>query len=153
MDLSYFKMLFRENFWRRLSGSFGPKPLPRRRVSADEPLARYVFGSLASGKPKTGEFLPNPKEGLTTSVFRVEGLVEEEIWTIGRTIVGPPRGAEPKAFAQFAASVPEKFLIQVVPECSIHARHANLQNWPANKEEQKVIANELRAKCMCTIAT
>lgn len=147
-------MSFQESFFKLCSALRLRKPLPYPVVSATEPLTRYTFSrsELSNARPRPSAFLPNPKNG-KTSVFRTLGLAAAQIWRIGIEIVGSKRGKAPVAYATFSASVPLSLGLSVEPEVSLHRRHADLCNWPAEKERQKEIANELRAKCQCVATT
>jgi hypothetical protein len=147
-------MSFRELFFRLCSALRLRKPLPFAVVSDTEPLTRYVFSrsELSGAKPKPSAFLPNPRNG-KTSIFRTLGLIADQIWQIGNKVVGSKRGKTAVAYASFSASIALQFKLTVKPEISLHRRHADLDNWPTEKERQKEIANEFRAKCHSVVAS
>ena len=76
------------------------------------------------------------------SVFRVDGLSEEEIWTHARRYALPPgrniHGRADLADKAIAASGPLRVDYDDSPP-----RHANVVGWPKEKDEQLALAQDL----------
>lgn len=114
------------------------------------PLSRFAFSrkwvSRADGKfrLKYQAFMPRSAHGrpLELSVFRVDGLSEEEIWTHARRYALPPgrniHGRADVADKAIAASG----RLQVDYDDS-PPRHANVVGWPKERDEQLALAQDL----------
>ena len=117
------------------------------KVSQSESLARYLthhkhYSSL-NNSVKPAAFQPPPN--LRLSVFRIDGLILEEVWEIGRVNVAPLPGKDVYGFANIMASAVYKTHLDVDPDNN-PPRHADIVQWPQEKSERKSIAQELAAK-------
>lgn len=90
--------------------------------------------------------MPSPKD-LALSVFWIDDLLEPEIWKMGDDVAGQPRGKSSLARGDFGAAEVSEMKLTIEPDPEPHPRHAVLQGWPAEKDEQKAIAVELCARC------
>jgi hypothetical protein len=91
-------------------------------------------------------FMPNPKNR-ETSVYRILGISDKEIWEIGDREVGQNRGKPILGRADVGASFVIKKGLNVVPS-EPPVRHANIVGWPEEKSEQRLIALELAAEAI-----
>lgn len=121
-------------------------------IDPEEPLTRYireVMNLHPDGKVKAKEFMPRAKYGNTTSVFRILSLRSEEIWTLGRDHVEAmwTDGKRIIARADFLSSIVFECKLNVISSPASHERHADISGWPANKEEQLALAQNLAFLC------
>lgn len=135
--LKSFFLILRELFRKRHSGL-------ETEVGNDESLSHFIFSSTwfspNTARVKYNAFMPRQGE---VSVFRIDRLSENQIWTIGRDVVGYGT-RNPKARGDIkAAKVRESRLNVLAAEPP--PRHANLVGWPSEKSEQKLIAKQLAA--------
>lgn len=84
--------------------------------------------------------MPNQKNG-ETSVFRISGIANDEIWDIGERDAPKPILGRADIITLYVL----KTNLQVFPS-EPPARHANIVGWPAEKSKQKLIAIELASK-------
>lgn len=113
-------------------------------VPPNSDISRFILQkshfSKENGRVKYSAWLPN--QNGETSVFITTGLEEDEIWIIGESHVAAPQGK-----TLYARGVT---LSSVVTESGLSLnfdneppRHANIEGWPAEKSEQKMLAIEL----------
>jgi hypothetical protein len=110
-------------------------------VGDTEPLARFIFSAehFAATKSlvKPKAFLPD-KNG-ETSVFRIQGLDQEQTWAIGNGI----RDERAKAFGRLLASSVRRQSLRTVPATEDHPLHAVIVDWPQEKDKRLMIATLL----------
>ena len=114
-----------------------------KEVSHNEILARYLLDKgkvRADGTVRWNAFMP--RNG-STSVYRVSGLTEEENWDIGSHFVAEPSGKPLLGRADLTASTVFANELKVHPDGVPHPRHANIIDWPAEKDKQHDIALDL----------
>lgn len=135
-------------FLKKLSGFFsawlsGAALLPRR-IGDAEQLTRYLFSdklfAASVGRVKHHAFTPKNGE---TSVFRVAGLPNWWIWSLGRKSAGAVRGQPPRARADLATAIVRQAGLDVLPATRVHKRHANIVGWHRDKEKERLAAMEL----------
>lgn len=112
----------------------------------EEPLSRYIFDSdkvNQAGRVKDGAFLPSPggNDRLETSVCRTVGMAVEMIWEIGRS-TRPDRSLKGRADFTTETVIQER-LYTVSDTEGTFAEHAVILGWPADKENQKVLARAI----------
>ncbi len=116
-------------------------------VTSSEVLSRFIMQtnwfSLSNNRVKYAAFMPNPKNG-QTSVFRISGISDREVWEIGHREVGLKRDKPILGRADIAASCVLTKGLDVVPS-EPPVRHANIVGWPEEKSEQRLVALELAA--------
>jgi hypothetical protein len=114
-----------------------PDPAP------DEVTSRYLRQSnhytASTGRVKPHAFHPAPAD-YKTSVFRVPGLTEHEIWELGDTHVGSAL----RARAELSVAQIMDVGLQVEPQ-EPPQRHANIVGWPVEKAAMMSRAQELAA--------
>jgi hypothetical protein len=114
-------------------------------VAASEQIARYILSkryfSISNRTVKYGAYLPAPN--CEASVYRISNISEEEIWDIGREYVAEPSKRTLYARGDTTAAVITKTGLEIVPETALHPLHANIVNWPSEKDEQKILAVEI----------
>lgn len=130
-----------------------PDPLPHPAVSPDERISRYLLNRRWFN-PRTGHisgqaFKPrNPKtQGMpfATSVYRTDGCLLEEIWSIGDEFV-TNQHPERLPILGVARLEVQKVLagdLQVEPSPHPHPRHADIVRWPNEAEKQLEKAGQL----------
>lgn len=93
-----------------------------------------------------------PASNGETSVYRTSGLTEEEIWEIGQEKVAKPSGRSLHARGDTPASVILKTGLAITPETTPHPLHANIVNWPLEKDEQRMLALEIANEATLTLS-
>ncbi|MBT3881530.1 MAG: hypothetical protein HOF76_21115 [Candidatus Scalindua sp.] len=112
-----------------------------------EALSRFVLQKTyirADNTIRPAAFLPNPKNG-ETSVFRISGITDNEIWAIGDSKVAPKQNRPILGRADINASIVLSNYLEIIPS-EPPERHADITGWPEEKSEQKQIALELAAE-------
>lgn len=121
------------------------KPSQQDSVAANEQIARYILSkryfSISNRTVKYGAYLPAPNG--ETSVYRISNIAEEEIWDIGRKYVAGPSKRTLHARGDTTAIAITKTGLDIAPEATPHPLHANIVNWPTEKDEQKMLAVEI----------
>jgi len=112
------------------------------RISAEENLSRFIFSSshFNAAGAKHAAFMPRNGE---TSVFCTSSISEDEIWDIGESVVGINIEPSLKARADIICNEVRKTGLDVISETSTHPLHANITNWPEERDEQLELAIEL----------
>jgi len=77
-------------------------------------------------------------------VFRVQGLTERQIWTLGDVYVALPSGNELRARAELLVEQIAGVGLRV-ESAEPPPRHANIVDWPGEKHEWMSRAQELAA--------
>lgn len=114
-------------------------------VDLSETLSRFVVYNRwirADNTVRHIAFTPN-KNG-ATSVFRISGISDNEVWNIGEREVGMKRNKPILGRADITASIISNHL-EIIPS-EPPERHADITGWPEEKDKQKDIALELAAK-------
>lgn len=136
-------------FLTRLLGFFfGSRSSTQRDLSStvedSETVARFLFSSKhfaeSIGRVKHHAFTPQNGE---TSVFRVSGISEDEIWRIGGSAAGAGRGVAPRGRANLVVDGIRKLRLDVYPSPTSHERHADIVGWPSEFEKEKLLRMEL----------
>jgi len=127
--------------WSAWRASLPPDPTP------DELTARYLHQrdhfAPVSGRVKPRAFHPAPKDH-KTSVFRISGLSENEIWRFGEVYVAAV--VERKILARAEVSVGQVDGIGLRVETDEPPpRHANITGWASEKDQWMSQAQELAA--------
>ena len=84
------------------------------------------------------------------SVFRIQGLLEDDVWETGKIYVSEPQGKTLYARGDVMASVVFNSNLTIVPDDK-PPRHANIVDWPVDKDAQKLIALELANQAILCI--
>lgn len=117
-------------------------------VAISEILSRFVLKKdwyrPSDNSLKYATFLPNPKNG-ETSVFRISGIFDKEIWDIGDREVAKDPNRPILGRADISASIVVAKGLEILPS-EPPERHANIVGWPGEKSKQKLIALELAAE-------
>ena len=113
-----------------------------------ETLARYLLQSnqfnRGKNRVKFNAFMPHPVR-LDLSVFWIQGLESEEIWSIGKKHVATPRGKKLYGTGNIAVADIQKHQLRVELN-EPPPRHTDILGWPKEKDAQKLIALELSAE-------
>ena len=114
-------------------------------VPPDEKLARFIFSkshfSVTNKEVKFKAFTP-PLNSDNLSVFRISGLSDSEVWTIGREYV-QREGRSIKARADLSASDVYENKLEVIPDKQGHELHANITLFPVDKRARDSLARKL----------
>ncbi len=78
------------------------------------------------------------------SVFRIDGLTEDEIWKIWENSVNRTSNRTLYGRAEITTLEVETQDLQVIPDNESN-RHANITGWPTEKSKRLQIAQELAA--------
>jgi hypothetical protein len=116
-------------------------------VTPEEPVARCLTQSNHYNRPSDRvterAFLPAPDK--TTSVFRVDGLSEAQIWQLADThIVNIPDGRPVYGTGTIRAQVVEDVGLRLDPDDD-PPRHAAIVGWSEDKHDWKSRAQRLAA--------
>jgi len=115
-------------------------------VKPEESLSRYILDTAyirSSDKTvRHSAFMPSANG--ETSVFRISGLADFEIWGIGCLEVAQKRGKPLLGRADILALDVIENNLQIDPDNN-PPRHANIVGWPEERSEQKLIALRLAA--------
>ncbi len=112
-------------------------------VGQEENLARFILQKRhirADNTVKYAAFFPN-KNG-ETSVFRVSGITDNKIWSIGERDVASEQGRQILGRADIKASIVISKELNIIPN-EPPELHANITGWPDERSKQKEIALEL----------
>lgn len=110
-------------------------------VGFDEPLARFLtskehFRTSDGGRVHHSAFkLPNGMNNI--SVYRTKDMSTQEIWNLAHNEVTMRRidHAEVLAMARISVREVETIRLRIDPNGVPHPRHANIENWPIQKED------------------
>lgn len=115
-------------------------------IDPSETVSRYLFKDdiRSDATIRHQAFLPsssNPK----LSVFRIFGLSDQEIWTLAVEKVETIRTKRVIARGDLSiAQVTDRQLV-VQPDADPTSRHANIVDWPADRDERATLAKDLAA--------
>jgi len=113
-------------------------------IADHESLTRFLFSgehfAETKGLVKWKAFIPDERG--ETSVFRLAGAKDREIWQIGNSI----RTIPTKARGDFLSSFAHQVGLNVKPAIEEHPRHAVMSNWPVEKHLRLHIATQLSSK-------
>ncbi len=133
---------------------------PKTKTSSPQPiedtelLGRYLltknYFSRKNSRVKYSAFMP-PAD-LQLSVFRTQGLTEEEIWTIGEkeVVEKAPTLKTLYGRAEIIALDVKKVGLGLDPD-DTPPRHTNIIGWPQVKSEQKLMALQLAEDALLKI--
>lgn len=116
-------------------------------VADEECLARFILFSKwvrnSDQTVKPDAFIPYPYPDL--SVTRHINLSEEALWKMGQD-VADARPAKLYGRADIYASTARRQHLRIDPApAPNNPNHANIDDWPADKPAQKIIAQQLAA--------
>ena len=118
-----------------------------KNISHSEDLTRYILNHHYIRSNKTvrwNALIPN-RDG-ETSVYRITGISDTEIFEIGEMFVANLIGKPLLGRTDIGVLKIFKQRLNVRPEPSPHPRHANIYGWPDERPEQRLIAMELAAE-------
>ncbi|MGH7774408.1 MAG: hypothetical protein ACREQA_19465 [Candidatus Binatia bacterium] len=95
------------------------------------------------GRVKPRAFHPARKDH-KTSVFRIRGLSEKQIWLLGDVYVAAVVGREILARAEFSIAHIHSVALRLEPD-EPPPRHANIAGWASEKDRWMSQAQELAA--------
>ena len=119
-------------------------------VTPDELLSRFATQSGQFRKTdksvKQELFLPHPRP--ECSVMRHRDATDDEIWQTGRDVAASfPEGRTLHGRADITAAACTIDALRVVakPILPKNPNHADIEGWPASKEDKKALAQKLAA--------
>jgi hypothetical protein len=114
-------------------------------ISPNEVVARYLLSSsdftVNAPRVKARALEPSPVDKYT-SVFRIDGLADDEIWNMGTILVAEPRGRRVHARADITVSNILRSNLSVQPD-EPPVRHALISGWSNEKHTRMAEAQEL----------
>ena len=114
-------------------------------IDSDELLTRYIFHQ-ALFNPNTGTVKPTVftphKDRNDLSVYRITGCSEPEIWELANNFV-KPKDKTTLARADTQAESYYKAGLRIVSLKTPHIRHANVENWPLDRDDRNEIRRQL----------
>ncbi len=117
-------------------------------------LARFIYSDrhfkVSDQTVKHAAFLPN-RNNNKTSVFRVTGLLESEIWDIESSNDTGKRIESLKARADVAAGDVTSQNLDLIPQ-EPPERHIDITGWSKDKSENKLKAIELAKQATLFLA-
>ncbi len=123
-------------------------PLLTATPASEEITARYIFDSNRFNKQnsqvKHKTFHP-ARDDHKTSIFRISELSENQIWNLGDTFVASVINRELLACAELTVAAITSLDLRVQPN-EPPIRHANIDDWPLEKEKWLSLAQELAAR-------
>lgn len=121
-------------------------------LTSSDTIARYIFDknhfAAFTGRVKYPAFLPPDGK---TSVYRISGLTEKEIWDIGERYVAEVSGRTLRARGDLFVSDVLSVGLGVELETATHPLHANLIGWPTQKGQRILIAKKLEGKAQLVV--
>lgn len=116
-------------------------------VAQNERLTRYLLDRTtirSDGNLHWRALTPN-KDG-ETSVYRTDGWLYDQTKDVGVEEVARPQGKAIVGWADFIAQVVYTVSLKIRPDRDPLSRHADIINWPAEKDRHKSIAIDLAAE-------
>lgn len=117
-------------------------------IDSREVVARYLLSSsdysFTNSRVKPRALEPSPSDQCT-SVFRIDGLTENEIWDLGMRFVAGPRARRIHARADITVSNILNLKLSVRPD-EPPVRHALIAGWANEKHVRMAKAQELAAQ-------
>lgn len=114
-------------------------------IDPNERLSRFIVHKNefrpSDQTVKFKAFMPPKNRRL--SVYCTSTLSEDDIWSIGNTLVANPRGKTLYGRADLLARAVYDLNQKVEPEISLHCLHADVIAWPNNKEDIQFTATQL----------
>ena len=117
-------------------------------VANEELLARFVTQSgqyrRIDNTVKQDLFIPNARREV--SVMRHRDATEFEIWEVARSLAASlDRNLYGRSDIRAAACKVNGLRVVATPSLPTNPNHADILDWPADKEDQKAIAQQLAA--------
>lgn len=121
--------------------------MPDHAVDPTETVSRFLFKDdmrpdETTVKPRA--FMP-PASNLKLSVFRIYSLLETQIWALAAEKVEPVRGIVVVGRGDLSVAQIAENKLRVAPDSDPTSRHADIVEWPENRELRATIAQELAA--------
>jgi hypothetical protein len=133
--------------------------LTPRPLSDSEPITHYIYDSddftASTKRIDYRVFLP-PRKGDYThelSSFRIEGLSEDQVWTLGDTSSGRTTLARGDFFAPSARKCKTNSWVLDIEPSEPPERHARIIGWPPVEERdaRKNLAQMVRAQAQLVV--
>jgi hypothetical protein len=116
-------------------------------IEPQDPLARFFHqrNHFSPQKKLVHRKAFIPSKELTTSVFHIVGMPQDEVAEAGTEFVKEGHGTPCYGWARFLAAAVDPVGLRIDYN-NVPPRHADLIGWPKEKEEQISIAQELAAR-------
>lgn len=122
-------------------------PIDSSTINSNEVVARYLLSSsdysVNNSRVKSRALEPSPSDQCT-SVFRIDGLTENEIWDMGTRFVAEARARRVHARADIVVSNILNLKLSILPK-EPPVRHALISGWSNEKHIRMAKAQELAA--------
>lgn len=121
--------------------------MPAQSVDPSETVSRFLIKGdirVQDNAIRHTAFLP-PASNLEVSVFRIYELSEQAIWALAVEHVEPSRGRVIGRGDLAVSTIVEESL-RVTPDQDPASRHADIVNWPEDRDARATIAKVLAAK-------
>lgn len=119
-------------------------------VNPEENISRFYFSKKDVRQDNTikhNVFMPPPIHG-RMSVYRTSDLTNQEIWDIGKIYVEPDRGKPIVGRADLKAIEIYNCKLKITPTELPHPRHANIEGWELNTENDRLKALKMAASAV-----
>lgn len=114
-------------------------------IQSSEPLARFItqkaYYRSASKTVRHNAFMPN-REG-KTSVYRIIDIGNSEVFEIGQRFVAEKMNKSLLGRADIKVLKILENNLSVISDPDPHPRHANIVDWPEEREKYRLIAVQL----------
>lgn len=112
-------------------------------INPNEVVARYLLSSsdFSHSRVKPRALEPSPSDQCT-SVFRIDGLAENDVWDMGTRFVAAPRARRVHARVDINVSKIINMNLSVRPD-EPPVRHALIYGWSTEKHARMAKAQEL----------
>jgi len=114
-------------------------------VKSNEQISRYILSkrhfSRSNKTVKYAAYMP-AKDG-EASVYRTANLSEVDIWSIGTKYVAKLSRRSLLARGDTTAIIITSAGVDVISAPKPHRLHANIVNWPSDKDKKKMVAIEI----------
>jgi hypothetical protein len=121
--------------------------MPGQSIHPSENVSRFLRKDdvrPSDNAVKYGAFLPSASN-LKISVFRIYDLPQEAIWALAVEKVEPQRG-QVIGRGDLTVSMITEETLQMALDRNSASRHADIVNWPENRDARATIAKVLAAK-------
>lgn len=120
--------------------------MPEPVLDVSETVSRFLLKDDLRPDKKTIKYTAfMPPSHLRHSVFRVSGLSDQQIWVLAVEKVEPARGhVIGRGDLEVSQIVARR--LRVLPDADPVSRHANIVDWPTDRDERATIAKDLAAE-------
>ena len=115
-------------------------------VGSSENISRFVLSRRWIRADNTVRHIAfTPNNNGETSVFRISGISDNEVWNIGEREVGMKQNKPILGRADITASIILSNHLEII-QSEPPERHADITSWPEEKDKQRDVALKLAEK-------